>query len=160
MSLSRLTFPSFCSACGQPAARRQTFKANPQFLSFESGKTLILQIPLCEACRQVARRRRKSAVLRTLLIAALLFGGLAILSCILVNIAVELAVLCALVSALLPVLWLARANGRIRRSCAPVEVRRYSPRRGTVELRFQSPHYRNACLAMSEGTIRAGQNLT
>jgi hypothetical protein len=152
--LSRLAFPPYCCGCGTPASTWQEFRAYPSALGFGSQlfadhSFWALRIPVCVPCQRESRRRRWKYMV----------GGAAItgvLAIVVLGLSLALApqgaapvlvVGCTVVAAAVAVLlgWLTVAYSR--RWSELVETRSYSPRSGTLQLRFRRREYGTTLLA-------------
>jgi hypothetical protein len=153
--LSRLKFPDSCCGCGEPTSSRQSVRASPSIFSSGSGEILTensgleLPVPVCLQCQNANRSLRRKYIFRGVALAFLSLLGLVILSIALIgaNAPAGMASAFVVAAAALPVLLGAWSFSKARRMGVPVEVRDYSPKDGTVELRFRHPDYGQALLA-------------
>jgi hypothetical protein len=163
--LTRLAFPPRCCACGNPTPDRHEFRAHKPFLSLgpflrlDDSQFVRIMIPLCGSCRRKNRRRSWKPVLSA------------------IGVGFAVPILLGLVTVLFPepflyviLVWLiffgpllglvVGMRLRSRRS-KPVQLRQYSPRKGTVAIRFGNPEYAELMLeAMSVSGVRIDEALS
>jgi hypothetical protein len=150
--LTRLTFPPHCCSCGEWTQRTKNFTLDARAekimgVFVPAAQSLELAIPLCESCQQQVRDRQHRGGMNGMKIGSLLFTGLGMLlawnegwrerSLMLV---VALAALS--VGGIAGFLVGTLASRRL-----PVEMRGYSPSRGTLRKRFRHPEYAAQVLA-------------
>jgi serine/threonine protein kinase len=139
VQLSRLRFPSICSDCGDPTTNT---------LTWDFAYVGKFAIPLCRACQTSFRRRRRSGlligvglveilVLVFCLVCLLTTGDLPLEQVLKFHFGLGIVFLlpCVLLGYTLAV------------RTVPVQVSRYSPVDGTVEVRFRSAEYAEKFIA-------------
>ncbi len=134
--LTRLTFPSVCCDCESPTRATHRFRGNAAF----GDDHVLIDIPVCRRCQAANRRTWHKALAWGTGIG---FGGplfLGLVSSVLLRrpplfvVGLFLALLGSLVG-----VWIGSSIGR-RRS-QPVRLKQYSPRKGTVAIRFRRAGY-------------------
>jgi hypothetical protein len=149
--LAHLVFPPRCCACGEPTQRTMMFplasRGDTQMSVMVPGSASELAIPVCETCRQDIRARQRHGGIRGMQVGASLFGVLVLVLAwsegwqdpgLLLVVALLALAGGALIGFLIGTL----ASRRL-----PVELRGYSPSRGTLSLRFAHPDYAAQVLA-------------
>jgi hypothetical protein len=144
--LTRITLPPECAGCHGVATSelRVVTQARGDWLlaAFTRNlRPLELSVPVCDACHEEVRRRQQRGGMIGMSMGAVLGAG----SVMLLSLAPGangmggqwLVTALALVAGALVGFVVGTAVGRR----APVQVRRYSPGRGTLELRFRNPEY-------------------
>jgi hypothetical protein len=134
--LTRLAFPSVCCDCESPTTTMHRFRGNAAF----GDDHVLVEVPVCRMCQAANRRIWHRAVAWG---AALGFGGplaLGFVSSVLLR-RPPIFVVClflALLGAVLGI-WIGYSIGR--RRAQPVRLKHYSPRKGTVSIRFRRVDY-------------------
>jgi hypothetical protein len=150
--LTRLAFPSQCCNCGERTQRTMNFhiaSRGDALLSIlvPASQPLVVEIPVCEACRQRLREQQHRGGIRGMQVGAFLCCMLALLlawsegwqdrSLLVV---VGLAALAA--GGLFGFLFGTWMSRRL-----PAELAGFSPSHGTLRLRFRHPEYAASVLA-------------
>ncbi len=150
--LTRLAFPPKCCDCGQWTQRTMSFQiasCGDALLSIlvPANQPLEVPIPICEACQQRLREQQHRGGMRGMQVGALLCCVLALLLAWIEGLQ-DPSVLMVIGLAALAVGGL---GGFILGTSAsrrlPAELSAYSPRRGTLSLRFRHPEYAANVLA-------------
>jgi hypothetical protein len=146
VSLTRLVFPPRCCGCGTATTGRQKFRSSEpwfsigRFLRLSRRESVQIWVPVCYPCQTANRAKLRRAVFTGigLSIAAMLLTALG--TCLMSN-NLFLAI-CFIFAVLLGPFLGAMIGYRIGRSqSSPVQLRDYSPGRGTVSLRFRREEY-------------------
>jgi hypothetical protein len=159
--LTRLRFPPVCCDCGEPTDATLAVPVNPRgdwlfLIAAPSVRTLELHVPVCEACQQALRQRQHFGGLRGLLLGA---TG-AMLAAIPLARSNQLGDVRSLILVVLAAVSAGGLAGFLAGTALarrlPVQVRDYSPGRGTLAIRFRQPGYaEKVCEAMrQQQTIR------
>jgi hypothetical protein len=146
--LSRFLPPGICTGCSTSTQVWHT--ANIPTPSFTADSDpLVLRLPLCQVCQAAGNRKRLKKMLWAIGFAILILPLLCIL--IIVQGAAgarnELMVPCLIIAVVIAAsidVWLFSAAQRSR---LPFEISNYSPRDGTIRLRFRNREYAKALLA-------------
>jgi hypothetical protein len=141
--LSRLVLPPYCCGCGDPKITWHNLRTASFQFGLHQERTFDLPVPVCRTCRKEGRRRRWKHVVKGLAITTAGGIGLWFLSLILACAIVPNVVLliAALIAVVVPVVMASRILATGYRCLAPIEARRFSPSRGTVQLRFRWREY-------------------
>lgn len=134
--LTRLAFPSVCCDCESPTSATRRVRGNARF----GDDHVLIDVPVCRMCQAIYRRTLRRAVAWG---AGFGFGGPLVLGFVLSLLARRPPIF--VVSLFLGILggalgvWFGSVIGRLR--SRPVRLRHYSPRKGTVSIRFRRVDY-------------------
>jgi hypothetical protein len=156
VSLTRLVFPPACCQCGAATRGRQKFMASESFFSLgrlthpTRNETVPVWVPVCYACQTANNRKLNRAVLNGLGAGAvLIFVAATALFLWPANLLLVLAfILSVLLGPLLGTLIFYQLS---KKRVMPVQLADYSPRRGTVCMRFRRAEYGQQVLSTMEG---------
>ena len=146
VQLTRLIFPPYCCDCGERTSRTMNFQVESRWdaiagILVPAGDGLMVPIPVCEACQQRIRDRQRRGGMNGMRIRALVFGGMGAL--LVWNEGWrEASPLLVIGLAFLAVGGIAGfIVGSLMSRQLPAQLGRYSPRRGTLALRFRHSEY-------------------
>ncbi len=151
---TRLRFPPNCAACGEGTTEVMRFEAwsrgGLMMRVFMPGVAheVMIPVPVCAACQTEGRDRQSRGAVRGFLVGALL-GPLAVVFGEMLGWA-ALTGFAALVLATVGAL-IGLGLGQWFSSRPPVQLRDYSPTRGTLRLRFRNPDYAATVIALLRG---------
>jgi hypothetical protein len=160
VSLTRVVFPLVCCDCGVATASTQAFVGYMPFLhQVAQGQVdLRLPIPVCGACQIANKRRFRKAFCKAYLTVFVLgvVGGFAvggILASAAGNAFLASGIvgvfLCGLVSLFIG--WFV-GRGAAQKAAMPARLERFSPKKGTVAIRFRRPEYAEQVLETNDGS--------
>src|SRR6266849_2687702 len=151
--LAASSSPGYCSGCGRPTSTFLEVRAYPSFfgspLARNEHSFFRLAVPTCTPCQKAGRRRRWKWGLLALGLALLLLFGLGFVAVFLAAAGAPPSLLfaCSIAAAIVPVVAAVYGVSLSRRRSMPVEAAGYSPRDGTVRLRFRRAQYAEELLA-------------
>jgi hypothetical protein len=144
--ITKVQFPAACCDCGAATAARQKVRCFEPFLGLGrflnpiGRESVHLWIPVCHACQTINQRRHRQAVwyAQLVVLAAIVAGFLLVL--VFPRQAFFGIVFFATVL-LAPGLGLTIGHRIGQARGVPVQLRSYSPEKGTIALRFRNPQY-------------------
>jgi hypothetical protein len=160
LSLARLKLPPVCCDCGRATGTVQPFSARSslfqmgRYVKVEGQQSPTVWLPLCDACLDAWERRCRKAGWNWLALSGLTLlagGGGAIALGTVVGgdwVWVSIGGMVLIVLALPGALFARLVGGALaEKRSSPVELERYSPRNGTVAIRFRRPGYADRVVA-------------
>jgi hypothetical protein len=157
VSLTRLTFPPACCQCGAATRGRQKFLAAEAFFDLSRlahptrSASVPVWVPVCYACQTANNQKLNRAILNGLGAGVVLIF-VAAFALLLWPANLLLVLVFALSVVLGPLLGTLVFYQLGKERVMPVEVGSYSPRRGTVAIRFRRQEYSEELLkAINEG---------
>src|SRR5207244_389 len=163
VSLTRLVFPPWCCNCGASTTGTKAFRAfTPflrlgRFLNIEGAEHVWIHVPVCKACQGDTSRRYQKAFWRTfLMVLGIGAGGGFLVGTVITLldgdaklfpiVPIFVSFSAGLVSLLFAWFLGKRAAGKVS---APVQLQRYLPEKGTVDVRFRRSEYAEQILVQS-----------
>jgi hypothetical protein len=161
--LTHLAFPPHrCCSCLGEAENTMTWYVDArgdwvQQLFTQQVRGAQIHIPVCETCAAAIRSRQKAVSTAAMAAGAAVWAAVALTAASLANVRdrtelLLLGVLTAAVGALLGFVAGVRLGRRL-----PVQIRNYSPARGTVSIRFLNPHYGAAVWDLMRERLRTAR---
>jgi hypothetical protein len=167
VSLTRQAFPPWCCNCGASTTCTKAVRAFTPllrlgpFLNIEGAQHVWLPIPMCQACQGDTSRQYRKAFERTfLMVLAIGAGGGFLLGELITLLGgnpklfpllpVFLSLSAGLVSLFFAWLLGKRAAGKV---AAPVQLQRYLPEKGTVDVRFRRCEYAEQILHAAQSRL-------
>jgi hypothetical protein len=155
VSLTRVVFPPWCCHCGTATTSTQPFRAFTPFLRLgrfsiiEGVEHVWIHVPVCTACQGDLRRRYRKTYWKTFLMVLGTGAGGGFLAGTVVALAAGDPRLFPVAPILLAFAgWFVSlffawflSRWAAGRASAPVQLQRYLPEKGTVDLRFRRPEY-------------------
>jgi hypothetical protein len=162
VSLTRLVFPPVCCDCGAATGGRQNFRATGSWLSFErlghpTAKAAInVWVPVCYSCQTANKQKTNQGTFLGLGMALVV---IVLVACLLRFFPANmgLVLLFILTVLLAPPLGTLIGYQFAKRRVQPVEVGSYSPKRGTIAIRFRRPEYAEKFLQTMNGMEAAAR---
>src|SRR5579884_1197212 len=152
--LTRVAFPARCCDCGSATSTRRPFAAYPPLfrigrLTLTAADPVWVHVPFCVPCQRANRRRYWRFFLRGMG-TGIVLCGLAAVACwpLFGQANPGLGAACSMLWLALGLfLGLLLARHAARRVSTPVQLKDYSPRRRTVDIRFRWHGYADEMLA-------------
>jgi hypothetical protein len=155
ISLTHWNLPPFCCICDMPTQQYQNFDAAPtvfklgSFLRFDGNDRIKVPIPYCDSCRTASRRHYNRIVTTVVGLAVGVPLILGVMAALLTG--DPRGLFCGLLLFIGAIGCLVVSGSFTKRRARPVELERYSPRKGTVAIRFKHQAYARRVLTALTG---------